>query len=60
MRMVKKEVAPPQKIRTVDYKAWQFPGFRIYQALTSTLIDKIQERLRVGVIEACHRPYQNP
>ena len=60
MGKVKKEVAPPQKIRTVDHKAWQVPGFQIPKALTSTVIDMLQERLKMGVIEPCHGPYRNP
>ena len=31
--MVKKEVAPSQKIRTVEYKAWQVPGYFKFQKL---------------------------
>ena len=41
MRKVKREVAPPQKIRIVDHKAWQVPGFQIPKALTSTVIDML-------------------
>ena len=60
MGKVKREVAPPQKIRTVEHKAWQIPGFQIPRALTSTVIDMLQERLKIGVIEPCHGPYRNP
>ncbi len=60
MGKVKRAVAPPQKIRTVDHKAWQVLGFQIPKALTSTAIDMLQERLKMGVIEPCHGPYQNP
>ncbi len=41
MGKVKREVAPPQKIRTVDHKAWQVPAFQIPKALTSTIIDML-------------------
>ena len=60
MGKVKKEVAPAQKIRTIELKAWQVPGFHIPKALTLTVIDILQGRLRIGVIEPCHGPYQNP
>ena len=60
MGKVKKEVAHPQKIKTIDHQAWQVPGFQIPKALTSTVIDMLQERLKMGVIEPCHGPYRNP
>ena len=60
MKKVKREVATPQKIRTVDYKAWQVPGFQIPKALTPIVIDRLQERLKMGIIEPCHGFYRNP
>ena len=60
MGKVKKEMVPVQKIRTVEHKAWQVSGFQIAKALTSTIIDLLQERLKIGVIEACNGPYRNP
>lgn len=60
MGKVKKDVAPPQKIRIVGHQAWQVPGFQIPRALTSTVIDMLQERLKMGIIEPCHGPYWNP
>ncbi len=60
MGKVKREVAPPQKIRTINHKAWQVPGFQISKALNSTVIDMLQERLKMRVIEPCHGPYRNP
>ncbi len=60
MGKIKGEVAPEQKIRTINHKAWQVPGFQIPKALTSTVNDILQERLKMGVIEPCHGPYQNP
>ena len=56
MRKVKIEVASLQKIRTVDYKAWQVLRFQILKALTSTIIDILQERLKMGVIEKYYSP----
>ncbi len=60
MEKVKRKVAPPKKIRTINHKAWQFSGFQIPKALISTVIDMLQERLKMGVIEPCHGPYRNP
>lgn len=56
---VKNEVTPPQKIRTIDHQAWQVPGFQIPKALSSTIINMLQERLKINVIEPCHGPYRN-
>ena len=60
MGKIKPEVAPPQRIRTVEHKAWQIPGFQIPKALAPTVIDMLEERLRMGVIEPCNGPYRNP
>ena len=57
---IKTEVAPAQKIRIIEYQAWQFPGFQISKALSFTVIDMLQERLKMGVIKPCHGLYQNP
>lgn len=59
MKKVKKEVAPFQKIQTVNHKAWQVLKFQIPKVLTSTIIDILQKRLKIGVIEPYHRPYRN-
>lgn len=56
MGKVKKEVAPTQKIRNIEHKAWQVPGFQIPKALSSIVIDMLQERLKMEVIEPCHGP----
>ena len=53
-------MVPPQKIRIIEHKAWQIPSFQIPKALSSTVIDILQERLKMGVIEPSHGPYQNP
>ena len=39
MEKIKGEVAPEQKIRTMNHKTWQVPGFQIPKALTSTVND---------------------
>lgn len=59
MGKVKKEVAYPQKIKTIDYQAWQISGFSIRNALMSIVINMLQEKLKMSVIERCHSPYQN-
>ena len=60
MGKVKREVAPPQKIWTVEYKAQQVSEFQIPKAFISTVIDMLQESLKMGIIELCYGPYQNP
>ena len=57
MEKVKKEVTSPQKIRTINHKAWQVLGFQIFKDLTSTIINMLQERLKMRVIEPCHGLY---
>ena len=59
MVKLKREVAPSKKIRTINHKAWQVPGFQIPKAFTFIVIDMLQERLKIGVIEHCHGPYRN-
>ena len=41
MGKIKREVALPKKIQTVNHKAWQVPGFQILKALLSTVIDTL-------------------
>ena len=60
IRELTEEVAPPQKIRTVDHKAWQVPGFQIPKTLISTVMDMLQERLKMRGIESCHGLYRSP
>ena len=60
MAKVRRKVAFPQKISIVDYKAWQIPGFQILKALTSMVIDMLQKRLKMGIIEPCQGSHQNP
>lgn len=59
IRKVKKKVASLQKIEIVNYKAQYVLGFQIFKALTSTVINKLQNRLKIGIIELCHGCYQN-
>lgn len=60
MRKVRKEVAPAQKIWTIEHKALQVPSLQIPKALSSTVINMLQERLKMEVIEPCHNLYHNP
>jgi hypothetical protein len=57
--MVRREVAPPQVIKTVEHKAWQCPGFPIPKALLLTAIEMLKARIARGVLEYRHRPYRN-
>src|ERR1700730_1159974 len=57
---VKPDVAPPQVIKTVKYKAWQVPRFPIPKALHSTVVGILWERLKNSVLEYCNRLYRNP
>lgn len=60
MDRVSESVAPPQEIRTIPHKSWQAKGFQIPKALHSIAIEMLKQRLRMGVIEPCYGPYQNP
>ncbi|KAJ9481739.1 hypothetical protein VN97_g11725 [Penicillium thymicola] len=54
------EVYSPQKIRTIEHEAWQHPGFQVPRALTSKIIEMLQDRQQKGSMEPCHGPYRNP
>lgn len=56
---VKKKVTGLQKRGIVDHKAWKTLGFLLSKALISTVIDILQKRQKIGVIETCHGPYRN-
>ena len=45
MGMIKSDVAPPQKIRTIPHKAWQSQRFAILKALISTVTEMLRECL---------------
>ena len=57
---IRREVTLLQKIRAVDHKAWQVPGFQLAKALTSTIIDMLKKWLKMGIIEPYYGLYQNP
>ena len=58
--MVREDVAPPQRIRTVEHTAWQAPQFPIPRALRETIKEMLRERVARGTLERCHGPYRNP
>ena len=60
IRKVKRKVALSQKIWTIEHKAWQVPDFQILKALISTVIDMLQEKLKIGVIQTCYGLYWYP
>lgn len=39
--MIKLDIAPPQEIRTILHKAWQFQKFAIPKALINTIIEML-------------------
>ena len=55
-----REVAPPQKIRTIPHQAWQAPSFPIPRGLLRTVIDMLRDRIDSGIYEPCDGPYRNP
>jgi hypothetical protein len=57
---VRREVAPPQVIKTVEHKAWQVPGFPVPRALIPVVVRMLRERLKNGVLEYCNGAYRNP
>lgn len=60
MGRIRPEVTPPIKIRTVEHKAWQSPGFHIPRALTGIVSEMIRDRIKAEALEYCHGPYRNP
>lgn len=48
-----KDVSPPQKIQTVEHKAWQALSFKIPRAVEGKIIKKVRERLANGVYKHC-------
>ena len=57
---IRRDVAPPQEIRTIDHVPWKVPGFPVPRALKGQVAEMIRERVRNGRLEACHGPYRNP
>lgn len=59
MRNIKKKMAHAQKIQTIKHKYWLISGFYILKALSSIVIDILQEKLKMEIIEPCHSSYKN-
>ena len=57
---IKENIAPPQKINTIEHTPWQAPPFHVPRALEPQVIEILKERLDAGVLEFCHGPYRNP
>ena len=58
--LLREEVAPASRIRTVEHKPWQHPGFNIPLALHPKVVEMLTERLNASLLEPCHGPYRNP
>lgn len=54
------DIAPPQKIRTVEHKAWQANSVPIPKGLEFVAVELLKKRLARGVVEESHGPYRNP
>lgn len=50
-------MAPAQKIYIIEHKTWQVSGFQIFKALYSTIINMLQEKLKMGIMEPYHGLY---
>lgn len=48
-----------QKIKTINQQAQQDSSFQIPRALTSTVINTLQERIKIEVIEPFYNLYRN-
>ena len=57
---IRPEVAPFQKIRTIEHKTWQAPGFPIPKSLYGVVTEMLKEWLRRDIIEPCYNLYRNP
>ena len=54
------QVAPPQRICTIDHKPWRMKGFNPPRSIQDTVVAMIKDRLKKGILEYCHGPYSNP
>ena len=59
LRKVHPEVAPPQKIQTIEYKAQQSLGFSLLRVLIPTVIEMLKDRLWFSILEYCKGLYRN-
>ena len=51
MSRIRPEVAPPQRIETIEHEAWQISPFKIPRVLESLVIKMFQERLNAHTLE---------
>ena len=49
--VIKDEVEELHKIPTVDYKAWQAPGFRVPKGLREEVREIVEDRLKARTVE---------
>ena len=59
MGKVKSKVAS-QKLQTIEHQTWQVPGFQILRALSYVIMDRLQDRLKMGIIDTCKASHRNP
>lgn len=57
---IRPEVAPPQKIRTIDHVPWQAKSFNVPKALSKEVRQIFRERIDTGRLEPSCAPYRNP
>ena len=57
--IIREEVTPPIKIRTVPHEAWQEKAFPIPKALATKVVQMLKERAQRGVMEWGNGPYRN-
>ena len=60
IRRIRKEVAPPQVIHTVEHEPWQAPNMPIPKPLQEIALELVREKLRAGIFEHGDGPYRNP
>lgn len=56
---IKKEVLPPQVIKTIPHSAWQSRSIPIPKPLIDRVIELLRERIRRGILEEAHGSYRN-
>lgn len=57
---VHSDVAPPQRILTIEHDAWQAAPFNYPKSLQGEVRKMVKERFDRGTLEPCHGPYRNP
>ena len=54
------EVAPPQRIKTVNHQAWQAKSFPCPRNLEGAVIEIVNDKTVQKLFEPCEGPYRNP